>query len=102
MKLFRPLIAASVALFVLVQAASVQGAVITTVADPLAGGQIINNLFTVGSAGTTANSNNWPALEIPSSLFDLNQATKYLNFGKLGTGVVVTPIFGSSVAKGID
>lgn len=38
----------------------------------------------------------YPAGEAPRNVLDDVSATKYLNFGKLRTGVIVTPAFGAS------
>jgi len=102
MKLFPAIAAASVAVFVIFQAATGLGAVLTASTDPLVGGQNISGLFTVGVAGTTGNVNNWPAAEDPRAAFDGNSGTKYLNFAKTDTGAAITPAVGLSIATGIN
>jgi hypothetical protein len=46
--------------------------------------------FQIGTAATTGNTNDWPSAEAPGNAIDLNSATKYLNFGKLNTGYILT------------
>lgn len=41
----------------------------------------------------------YPSAEGPTNLFDANTGTKYLNFGKENSGLIVTPAFGSSVVS---
>ena len=59
-------------------------------------------LFTIGSAGTAANTNNFPAGEPPASAIDGVAATKYLNFGKTNTGYIFTLTTGTATATGIN
>lgn len=54
----------------------------------------------VGVTGTAGGVNNWPAGEAPAFAID-GLPGKYLNFGKVNTGIVVTPSAGSSVATSI-
>ncbi|MDB6153578.1 MAG: hypothetical protein JWL90_2031 [Chthoniobacteraceae bacterium] len=103
MKLVPPLITASVAFLALACTAITQAAIITSVTDPLAGGKLTStSIFTVGGVGTATGVNDWPAAELPSKIFDVDQATKYLNFAKTDTGIAVTPAFGLSIATGIN
>lgn len=55
----------------------------------------------IAVAGTTAAVNNFPAAESPDLAFDNNTATKYLNFAELNTGVIVTPMLGSTTVGGL-
>lgn len=69
---------------------------VTSPADAVVGVQAIaGGDSAIGMVGTTAATNNWPGAETPNLAFDNNSAnpgaTKYLNFAKTGTGVVVTP-----------
>ncbi|RYD36544.1 MAG: hypothetical protein EOP86_05705 [Verrucomicrobiaceae bacterium] len=59
-------------------------------------------LFTIGTAGTTASTNNWPAGEAPAFGVDGTPGTKYLNFAKLNTGLVFTPSTAGTVVTGIN
>ncbi len=47
-------------------------------------------------------SSNYPNSETPNNVTDQNSATKYLNFGKEGTGFIVTPVFGSSTIRSLQ
>jgi hypothetical protein len=60
------------------------------VGDPIAG------INAVAGAGTVANS---PAAEQAPNSLDSSQPTKYLNFNKVGAGILVTPSIGSTVAN---
>ena len=42
---------------------------------------------------------NYPAPENPGNLLDSDPTTKYLNFGKTGSGFIVTPLSGSSTVQ---
>ena len=64
--------------------------------DAILGGERVGGQFVVGTAGTTANINNWPAGESPDHAID-GVGQKYLNFGREDTGFIVTPGSGSSV-----
>src|SRR5688500_2021897 len=68
--------------------------------DAVWGGEVVGDQFVVGTAGTTANTNNWPAGESPDHAID-GVGQKYLNFGREGTGILVTPASGSSVVDKI-
>ncbi|MDB6133323.1 MAG: hypothetical protein JWM59_1566 [Verrucomicrobiales bacterium] len=59
-------------------------------------------LFTIGTAGTTGGTNNWPAGEAPAFGVDGTPGTKYLNFAKLNTGLVFTPSTAGTVVTGIN
>ncbi len=71
-------------------------AVTMTMTNPIGGANNTGTTFTVAAIGTTAGVNNYPNLESPAMLLDGNSGTKYLNFFKLNTGVVVTPDTGSA------
>lgn len=58
--------------------------------DAVLGGQIVGENFEIGVVGTAASVNNWPEAEPPTAIID-GVGQKYLNFGELNTGVVVTP-----------
>lgn len=58
--------------------------------DAIIGGQVINDNFEEGEAGFNSNTNNWPGSEPPDHAIDA-LADKYLNFGTLNTGFIVTP-----------
>jgi hypothetical protein len=64
--------------------------------DAILGGERVGGQFVVGTAGTTANVNNWPGGESPDHAID-GVGQKYLNFGREDTGFIVTPASGSSV-----
>ncbi|HEX8910743.1 MAG TPA: PEP-CTERM sorting domain-containing protein [Humisphaera sp.] len=53
------------------------------------GVQVTGGAIAVAAAGTSGNA--YPAAESPDKVVDGSTATKYLNFGKLNTGVVLTP-----------
>lgn len=66
---------------------------ILTPTDPIVGGVLNGDTFTVGVVGTAGDTNNWPAAEPPADLINGligGGGEKYLNFAKLNTGVVVT------------
>src|SRR4051794_26793657 len=44
----------------------------------------------LATAGTVANTNNYPTNEGPTLAIDGNNATKYLNFLKTGSGLITT------------
>ncbi len=44
-------------------------------------------------------ASNYPGGEAPGSALDQNAGSKYLNFGKEGTGLIMTPSFGSSTVQ---
>lgn len=54
----------------------------------------------IAVAGTAAATNNYPAAEAPNLAFDNLTSTKYLNFAKTNTGLIVTPA-ASSTVKGL-
>lgn len=93
----------SASLFTLLIAAS-SGAGAATLLSPgdnVFGGQVIGGAFEVGVAGTTQPANNWPAGEPPTAAID-GFGQKYLNFGELNTGIVVTPGVGPTFLNGIQ
>jgi len=51
--------------------------------------------------GPFVNNSNYPGAESPSQVLDGNPSTKYLNFGGLGSGFIVTPTGGSSTVTSI-
>jgi hypothetical protein len=63
---------------------------IFTVGDPIAG------INAVAGAGTAANS---PGAEQAPNSLDSDQPSKYLNFNKVGAGILVTPSIGKTVAN---
>ncbi|MCB1097228.1 MAG: hypothetical protein KDN22_16765 [Verrucomicrobiae bacterium] len=67
--------------------------------NTLFGGQLTADGFVIGVAGTTADTNNWPAGEAPGFAID-GAGQKYLNFGKFNTGLLVIPA-APSVASAI-
>jgi hypothetical protein len=69
---------------------------VTITMSTVSGGQVAGGNFNQGIVGTAANTNNWPAAEFPANATDNNSATKYLNFAKTDTGIVVTPAGGSA------
>lgn len=44
----------------------------------------------------------YPGGEAPAAAIDGSAATKYLNFGKLDTGIVVTPVAGATTVTGLQ
>ncbi len=57
--------------------------------------------FQIGTVGTAATVNNWPAAELPASAIDgVNQ--KYLNFAEFNTGVAVSPAAGAAAPTSIQ
>jgi hypothetical protein len=65
-----------------------------------------SNVFTPGSAALAIDSpspqSNYPGGESPSLAIDGNLGTKHLNFGEVGSGLIIQPSFGSSVLTGIE
>lgn len=83
-------------------AAQAQVIVVTSPGNPIVGvaataGQATSSLAV---AGTTANTNNYPAAEDPTKAIDtiITGGNKYLNFLKTGAGFIVTP--GTSLVRG--
>ena len=62
--------------------------------DFIMGGQkdMENQFFNIGFGAGSVGSNSWPDGESPDHAID-GVAQKYLNFGKLNTGFLVTPFF---------
>lgn len=59
-----------------------------------------------GVAGTAGGVNNWPTAEPPANAIDGltgtgTGASKYLNFARTNTGLIVTPNLGSSIVTSI-
>jgi len=68
--------------------------------DQMIGGILTATDFVQGTAGTAADVNNWPDAEPPGELIDGfhgGGGAKYLNFFKLNTGVIITPVAGATV-----
>lgn len=59
------------------------------------------NILVVSDATVIAVQQNWqssyPAAEAPANCIDANSLTKYLNFGKTGSGFIVTPLVGPTI-----
>ena len=55
----------------------------------------------VAVGGSLINQSRYPAAETPGYAVDHNFSTKYLNYGKLNTGFIVTPTWGASTIKSI-
>jgi hypothetical protein len=80
---------------------SVQAVPIFAPGDPIQGGQVFGSDFFVGTVGTTAGQNNWPMNESPDHAID-GVGQKYLNFGELNTGFLVTPTFNGGNGSIVD
>ena len=78
--------------------ATLLGASDTVLGIQITGGDTIN----VGTVGTDPDVNNWPMGESPTQAIDGDQGTKYLNFGRLNIGILVTPEVGSSIATSLN
>lgn len=77
-------------------------ATITLPADPILGVQLQNgNTIAVATAGTTGNTNNFPSGEAPRFAIDGSNTTKYLNFAKFNTGIIVDAADDSLVVTGL-
>lgn len=63
--------------------------------NAVVGGQVIDGVFTVGSEGFGPNQ--WPGAEGPENLIN-GTGQKYLNFGRQGSGVLITPDASSVVS----
>lgn len=83
-------------------------ATILSPGDPIVGGQVQGQAFEVGGEGFVAGFNNWPGAEPPGDLINGvigGGGEKYLNFGELNTGIVVSPTAGGglpSIVTGIE
>jgi hypothetical protein len=89
-----------VSLGLLVTALPAAAVAILAPTDQIIGGQRQGSQFVVGTVGTAAGVNNWPAAEPPSDLingFKGGAGEKYLNFAELDTGVIITPALGAGV-----
>lgn len=86
------LIAPAAVLVASALAPAAYGAAVLLPGDTIRGGQadVGNTTFTIGSQGF--GNNQWPGGEPPSSAIDGLNA-KYLNFGRLRTGILVNPAF---------
>ena len=69
--------------------------------DSILGGQSNGTNFLIGIEGFDQDVNNWPGAESPDHLID-GVGQKYLNFGKLNTGAIITPSLGSSIVDSIQ
>ena len=58
--------------------------------------------FTIGTAGSAVDTNNWPFNEIPEYAIDGSAGAKYHNFAKLNTGYIFTLGTGGATATGIN
>lgn len=76
-------------LWLVFSAGAVQAAPISVNPATVIGGVVVENQFVVGTAGNTQPLNNWPVAEFPGAAVDGLLATKYLNFAKLNTGLIV-------------
>ncbi len=70
-------------------------------ADGILGGEKVSNNFEIGVQGNRGGENNWPKSEGPEHLID-DVGQKYLNFGELNTGAIITPAIGCSVVDSIQ
>ena len=64
------------------------------------GGTGILSGQTALAIGREVPNSNFPAAEGPANLLDRSLTTKYLNFGRENSGVIVSPAAGATVAKG--
>jgi hypothetical protein len=48
-----------------------------------------------------ASSSSYPGGESPANALDEDSGTKYLNFGREGSGIIVSPLFGASTVQSI-
>ncbi len=71
------------------------GVPLLTPGDTIFGGQSDGTNFNVGTVGFTGGANNWPGGEPPEAAID-GVGQKYLNFGELNTGFLVTPSVGAA------
>ena len=67
--------------------------------NTVVGGQLVGDAFEIGVSGTAGGVNNWPGGEAPENAIN-GEGQKYLNFGELNTGIVVSPA-GDTIAKGL-
>ena len=80
-----------------------QAATITLAGDPIGGGQIITGNFTIAPQGEIGGQNSTPGSGNENAQFAIDGVvgTKYLNFGELNTGYIVTPTIGLSNVTGL-
>jgi hypothetical protein len=76
------------------------GAALVTTSPALAGPILGPNdpILAIDRDGDLSLSN-YPAAESPDKALDGDPGTKYLNFGKLNTGLMVTPVLGPSIIQ---
>lgn len=91
----RSLMSAVVVGLVLVAVGFAQAAVILAPSDPVYAVNAVAGDQLSGLPITAAN--NYPMAESPAKAIDGTVDTKYLNFGKLNTGIIVVPAFGPSM-----
>jgi len=73
--------------------------------SPSVGVQLQGSTFVPATVGTAANTNNYPAAESGPLTTDNQVGTKYLNFAKTNTGVLITPVLApgqTTVVNGIS
>lgn len=83
-------------------APAVRGAAVFAPGDPIVGGQ--DNLagsFLAGTGNGGAPNNSWPNGESPNHAID-NVGQKYLNFGRLNTGILVQPAFNGGTGSVVN
>ncbi len=73
--------------------AAAQGTDVTAPGDPIVGVAATpgSNTSTLATVGTVQGLNQYPAIESPPNAIDDVVATKYLNFGEINVGLIVTP-----------
>ena len=61
-----------------------------------------NDFIIAIDADPAASQSNYPVNEYPGLAIDGDPSTKYLNFGKLETGFIVTPAIGSTTVRSLQ
>jgi len=75
---------------------------ITVPGSPIGGGQLVGTTFTIATAAVAPEGTNaYPPNEPPNDAIDGTNGAKYLNFGELNTGYIVTPLVGLSNVTGL-
>ena len=77
---------------ILVSKALVGGGFVALILPCVAAPLITNGDFAIGIDEDLVSNSSYPAGESPAFVIDGDTATKYLNFGRVNSGFIVTPV----------
>ncbi|MEJ6581648.1 MAG: hypothetical protein QNL33_13025 [Akkermansiaceae bacterium] len=84
---------------ILVSKALVGGGFVALILPCVAAPLITNGDFAIGIDEDLVSNSSYPAGESPAFVIDGDTATKYLNFGRVNSGFIVTPVGGGSTVQ---